>query len=130
MKITKFDRPSLKFLRGEIDTALKAVADKHDIVLKLGNISFSGNNASMKVEASVKNASGEVITKEAEDFKRQAMFYGLEPSDLGKTVTMRGQKYTICGLKPKSTKYPILAKRGDGAVVKVPLDMIKRALGK
>ena len=114
MKINKFDRPSCKIVGEAVDQALKGVADKFGITIKRKSGTFSENNYTIKIEASVIGENGLAISKEAEAFKQMAQYYGLAASDLNKKFTnWSGKEYQIVGLATKSSKYPILAKEID-----------------
>ena len=49
MTITAFDRANLRSMREEITLALKPLADKHGIIIDLGNIRFSGEEFKAQV---------------------------------------------------------------------------------
>jgi hypothetical protein len=96
--------------------------------IRIGNGSFTENNITFKLEVSaIKN--GEVLSREAEDFKMFATVYGLKAEDFGKSFKSNGHTFKIVGLKPKSGKYPVLAEREDGRKFKFGTEHIK-LLGK
>jgi len=83
--------------------------DNCQITLKGGT--YSDNNISSRIVISVKGDDGEIVTKEAEDFKRYAESYCLKPEDLGERfLDFNRKEFEIVGLKPRSRKYPILVK--------------------
>jgi hypothetical protein len=110
-----------------MDAKLKELGAEFGINLKSSHISFTNTNATIKVEAAVKAANGEVVTKEAQDFKRWAMVFGLKPEWLGKTFKSQdGCNVIIRGLKPKSKKYPVLGYNSyDGKTYKYPAHFVK-----
>jgi hypothetical protein len=129
MAITGFDRTSCRILSRDIEEALQAIAAKHGIVIRPGRGTFSGGHFTLKVECSTVSQDGTVNSKEAEDFKRYAALYSLQADDLGKTITLSFERYTIGGIRPKATRFPILAKRvKDGRVFCLPVDGVRRAL--
>lgn len=79
MTITTFDRANLQALRPEIDAALAAVAQKHGIELRLGNISFdpTGTSFTSKIEGKA-GAFGETKRKEAIEYAK--IFCGVDAS--------------------------------------------------
>ena len=128
MKVTSFDRPTVKALRVDLDSALAKVAKEYGIEISTGNISFSGDNCSIKVKASVINSDGTVMTKEATDFARYAKLHGLD-AKVGDTFMNAGTVYTITGWKSRSSKYPVTAiSSQDGKTYKVPVRMVKAGL--
>lgn len=122
------DAQTCKLLGLEIQATLQSLADKHGISIQYGGGSYDSSNATLKLKISVKDESGQVITREAKDFKNFAAFYGLKSEDFGKSFIMSGHTYEICGLAAKSRTYPILAKRADGKVFKFGGQMVSRLL--
>lgn len=122
------DKNAVLALQNDIVAALQTVAAKHGVAIKAGNGTFSGTNATLKLEISVKDANGAVVTKEAQMFKSAAILYGFKPEDLGRTFVVRGKTFTIVGLDRKSHTYPLLA-TSNGKTMKFRLEDVKRALG-
>ena len=126
-KIKSFDRPALKALRVSLNSALAKVAAEHGISISAGNISFTSETATIKLNAGVINASGVTVTKEAKDFARYKSLVGLGALNVGDTIDLQGDEYTISGYKPRSKKSPVLVtKVSNGSTYKVSVDMVKR----
>ena len=125
-------REQVRNIAAEMDMALKAVAAKYKMTVKMGTRHFNDMSFSFRVEAQVeevKTSSGSVSPEEA-NFKRYAGLFGLSPDDWGKSFTdFSGRSFTICGLKQRNHKYPILASLG-GKRYKFPAFSVKMALGK
>lgn len=130
MKITQFDRPTVKALRERLDEALADVGLELGLSIKAGNARFGPTNVTFKVEAAVLDAEGSAQTKEATEFKQLAPLYGLQEADLGRTFMFRGKPYEIVGAKFNSPKYPILARNRSGKVYKFQVEDVKRLLPK
>jgi len=124
------DKQFLRVLRNEIDQALKPVGEKHRIVLACGKCTYSEGYATFRLEASEVKEDGTVVTRESEDFKRCCQLFALNEEDLGKTVVVSGNTYTIEGLNLNSNKFPILVKRSDGKRFKMPTEVIISKLGR
>lgn len=115
-------KPLLRAINADLSQALVAIAEKHGVQIKVGSGSFTSDNATVKVEIAAIASDGTAKTKEATDFERYATSYGLKPEDLGKTFSYGGKEYTLVGAKPRSTKYPLLAKDNrSGKTFKLPL---------
>lgn len=124
MKVTQFDRSNLSQINAEIEQAIKAIAKKYGIEVKLGNTRFSKQNASSKFELMAVGESGTVMTKEALDFNRYKNYKGIN-ANLGDSFQYRGNTYTITGYKPKSHKYPVIATcLEDGKSYKLPISIV------
>jgi hypothetical protein len=122
------EKQAVKDLREKIQKVLND-AKIEGFVLKVGNATYGETSAMFKLEASKIGDNDEVQDRSAENFKRMALLYGLNPEDLGKTFTTAQQTYTIVGLNPKSRKFPVIAKRSDGKTFKFPIDVIRLKLG-
>lgn len=130
-QIQKFHRSNLDNIADDAMTALQAVADKYDIDIQKGRGTYSDTNYTLKIEMSVKDKTGQVITREARDFKSFADAYGLQSDDLGKTFPASGRTFEIVGLSTKAKKYPILAKDvNTGGTYKFPATRVATALAK
>lgn len=105
-----FDRNNTRIVREKLQEAVRGIEEELGIQIKFGNASFSNSIVTIKTECAIKGAEGEIVGQAAEDFKKLAELYGLKPDDLGKEFDHMRDTFTIIGLKPKSKKYPILAK--------------------
>jgi hypothetical protein len=129
MKVDKFNKALCRTLRNVVEETLQEVAKEHGISIKVGSGSFSDVNFNFKVEASVIGKDGVALSKEAESFKMLAKAYNLEPTDLHREFTFRGDIYKIKGLSSRSDKFPILAtKVSDGKTFKFPCALIAELL--
>lgn len=98
----RFNKATLATLRPEVQAALDAIAAKHGITLRLGNIGFSpdGGSFTSKIEGKV-----EAIANEAEHkrFLEYAGMYGLDPAKVGDTPQ---GKVRLVGFNPKARSKP------------------------
>ena len=106
-KITEFNKANLKALRVELEAAHKAIEKKFGIQLKAGNISFSGNEANIKLKANTIGAQGTAITKEAKQFALYAELGGYGHLKVGSQVEINGTLLTIKGYNSRAPKSPI-----------------------
>ena len=126
-KIKSFNRPALKALRVSLDSALAKVAAEHGISLSAGNISFTSETATIKLNAGVIGSGGIAVTKEAQAFDQYKRLVGLGSLNVGDTIDLQGDMYTISGYKPRSKKSPVVVtKVSNGSSYKVSVDMVKR----
>lgn len=126
----KFNRDTCGLLRSEINAALKAVGEKHGVLVEAGNASFSDDFVNFKLRVSAKAEDGSVVSQEATDFKRFASLYGFFADDLGKEYSVRGKSYAIAGLKNRSRTMPIIGRAKDGKLYKFTVESVLRALGR
>ena len=122
-KVTSFNRQNIRQINSELEAAIKQVAEKYGLEVKLGNTRFTGDNFSTKVQVATIGEGGITMSKEATDFNRYKTILGIN-MDLGQEFQRSGKTFTIMGLKPRSKKYPILAKCSDGKTYKLPVDLV------
>lgn len=120
--ITKFDKPTLNALRPEINAALQEVAAKHGITIKLGNGTYTSVSADFKVSLKVEGAA-------ESELDNWALFHDLPKGLFGRTFKSGGETYTISGVKPRSSKFPILATNSQGKTYKFPVETVRQGLG-
>jgi hypothetical protein len=123
-KINSLDRTAVRRINDDIQSALDTVAKRYGVQIKVGNSRFSNTNCTTKIDISTVNEGGTVMTKEATDFNRFAASFGITKK-LGDTFDFRYDTYEIAGLKPRSSKYPVLAKNlSNGKTFKFPANVI------
>jgi hypothetical protein len=123
MKITSFDRNTVKNLRSDIDSALAILSKKYGIEISAGNASFTASNVTYKVQAAVKASNGVTMTKEATDFGLYANRV-LPGFKVGQSIDLQGKQYVITGWKARAQKNPVQVSR-DGRSYRVSAEMIK-----
>lgn len=133
MKITS---TTLDTFRTEFNNTVKELAEKHNVQIELGTMRY--NSTSFKATLNVSNVqiteSGDILSKEAQDYleltKRGWLPYSELP-ELGAKFYSGGKEFTIVGAKPRSSKYPILAKQVDkGVNYKFTLETITKKFRK
>jgi len=105
-------------MRAWLEASLTTFEEHFGVAVSIGNIRFTENHAKIPLEISQVTEEGEVISKEAEDYKNYAANYGLRPEWLGESFTGRGKVFTIIGLNTRAKKYKIHAKCDDGKIYK------------
>lgn len=123
----RIDKDFCRRLRDELDSALSGLGEKLGVKFRAGNMTYTDANVTVKLEACLINASGEIETREAQAWKQFAKYYGVPEDALGKTYVLRGEVFKVTGLATKSRKYPVLVERADGARMKYPADFFKLA---
>jgi hypothetical protein len=125
-----FDRPQVKLVREVIQKELDKLAQNMKMTIRVGNASFTPTTITFKVAVAAIGEDGKVHSPEAENFKKFAVMYGLQPTDLGRQFrSWHGNElYTITGLSPRRSKYPIHASRSDGRRFKFGAGEVKARL--
>jgi len=128
MAITKFDKPTLKFMRPSIVKALSVLEEEFGIKVTLGNATFTSSHVNVKFEMAVIGESGQAETGVVTDFKRYAYQYGLAATDLGRPFVCHGDEFIILGLRTKAPKRPIIAQGAKGKKFVFPASLVKAGL--
>lgn len=112
MAIKEFDRTNLKTLRIEIENALSTVAKKHSIALRLGAISYSGEEFHTKLEAVIQSKGDSGLTvkqiQAIKNVKQYGSLYNVSEADLNRLFPQGDRLFKFVGLMPSRPKYPVL----------------------
>lgn len=135
MKMKYFDRAALREVRNRMEEALKKVSDDLGISFEIGKIRYSSDMFRTQIICVVANTSDDSSVAKVQ-WNQYCSRYSLSPDDFGKTFkslskTQANANFEIVGCKPKSHKYPILAKNlSDGKTYKFPVSRVRAALNK
>ena len=129
-KIKQLDKPTVQYIRKRMQAAVEPLAEELGVAIDFGSCTFQASNCRLQLKVAVINPNGEPVTEEADSFKRSAKLFGFEPADLGKEFLCQGQPYTICGLRPKSHKYPVIGRSVNGKDYKFTCRTVLEALGR
>jgi hypothetical protein len=120
-KITRFDKANLMQFREEFRKAVADLEKKTGVGISLGNISFESNRFTTKLTVAILDSGESVEQVEMRsNFERYAYLFGMTPQDYGKSVSSGGKLYTLVGIAPRSTKFPLIGKSADGRFYKLP----------
>lgn len=128
--ITGMNLTTVRALQARMLAALKPLEAEFGITFGLEGASFLEARATMKLVATVNASDGSAVTSGEIEFKRYASRYGFAPSDFGREFRVLGsaKRYTIAGIKPSATRYPILGKDTNDRVFKFPVTMVLAGL--
>ena len=129
-KIKQLDKSTMQYIRKRLKATVEPLAKELGVVIDLGSCTFQTSNCRFQLKVAVLDCDGKAITEEADAFRRSAILFGFESADLGKEFTFQGQPYAICGFKPKSRKYPVIARSGNGKDYKFACRTVLEALGR
>ena len=125
MKVTNFDKPTVKAIRMAMDNALAKVEKEYGITIKTGNARFSGDEVTFKVKANTLGNDGTVNTKEANMWDLYADMNGLGHLKVGDTVNLQGKSFTIAGWNTRARKSPVNITDQNGRGYKCSVAMVK-----
>jgi hypothetical protein len=120
------DRDKCKEFRAKFADAVKGLEEEMGCTIEIGSITFSSDGLTTKMILTENDKDGKAVNKIAKDFGMNCYRYGMEPTDLGRVFSAHGDHYEVIGCKPKSRKYPIIAKsRSTGREYKFASDIVK-----
>ena len=125
MKVTNFDKPTVKAIRMAMDNALAKVEKEYGITIKTGNARFSGDEVTFKVKANTMGDNGTVNTREANMWNLYADMNGLGHLSVGDTVNLQGKSFTIAGWNTRARKAPVNITDSNGRGYKCSVEMVK-----
>ena len=125
MKVTNFDKPTVKAIRMAMDKALATVEKEYGITIKTGNARFSGDEVTFKVKANTMGENGTVNTREANMWNLYADMNGLGHLSVGDTVNLQGKSFTIAGWNTRARKSPVNITDQNGRGYKCSVAMVK-----
>ena len=125
MKVTNFDKPTIKAIRMAMDNALAKVEKEYGITISTGNARFSGNEVTFKVKANTLDSSGSANTKEADMFDLYKEQIGLGWLNPGDQILLQGKYFTLKGYNTRARKSPIQIEDAQGRGYKCSVEMVK-----
>ena len=125
MKVTNFDKPTIKAIRMAMDQALATVASEYGITINTGNARFSGNEVTFKVKANTTSSDGVANTKEADNFELYKNSIGLGWLEVGDQIMLQGKYFTLKGYNTRARKSPIQIEDSNGRGYKCSVEMVK-----
>lgn len=121
----KLDRSGAKKISDEALNALKSVAEQYGLNVKFsgGTVAPDGTNCTIKFMFSMAD-----VDLPKKEFEKYAEAFGLSAGMYGMEIKVAGKKFSICGIKTSSYKFPILAKSDDGKTYKFSVAQVKLAM--
>ena len=125
MKVTNFDKPTIKAIRLAMDSALAKVEKDYGIKISTGNARFSGNEVTFKVKANTVTSGGVANTKEADNFELYKNSIGLGWLNVDDQIMLQGKYFTLKGYNTRARKSPIQIEDMQGRGYKCSVEMVK-----
>ena len=105
--IKTMSRANCEIISATARTALEMVAEQYGLTLKQERGTYDPGAGTMTSKWTFVCEGEDGIPA---DFNEYAPLYGMSAADYGRTFTTLNGSFTICGISPRSRKYPILAK--------------------
>lgn len=105
------DKQTLKQFREDFQENVKALEDKYNASIVLGNIRYGENQFTSKLTfTEVTEGVPREDAKWIESLRIHGHEYGLDEEDYGTNFTKGADEYEVLGIKPKARKYPIVGR--------------------
>lgn len=129
MTISNIDRASIDTIGKRVAAALKDLGEELGLTFSFdGAGRYAGQTGEVRISMALATAAGAETAHEVM-FKTLAAGWGLVPTDLGRTLMVRGARYTIAGANIGGRKNPVLIKRvSDERIFNAPLSLVKAGL--
>lgn len=116
---------TLKNFRNDFENAVKALSEKYNVEISLGNINYTSDKFSSKLSAANKDDS---VDKEKRDFESVCGAYAFKPGDYNSNIMIRGKEFRFVGFNTNAPKNCCKIVSRDGNTYTTSLSTVKRAL--
>lgn len=127
MKRTQFTPSGIDTFRFEFAEAIKEFEAKTGVKIDLGSISYNAQQFTTKLTVTIV-AEGENPTDAIyrTSLKKNGWKFGLTEADFNKRIEFLGEVFSIKGIKDRTQKFPIIAKKeSTGQMFKLPARCLK-----
>lgn len=127
MEITK---SNLRIFRQDFTNTVESLQEAYDITIDMGNIIYGDEEFHFKIDVTNGNRPEAERNKFINVLKRHGWKYpALNNDSYGKEVTINHETCKIVGIKPRASKYCIVAiKESNGKSYRYTYETIKNAL--
>lgn len=117
-----FDKTRVRELRERLTSRLREVGETLGLTLTIADrVTFNPNAMYMKLTVT----EGGAPAADQVEFNRYCVRYGLTPADFGKAFDFAGDHFTLCGVQPRASQFPLLGRNAEGKVYKLPVDVVR-----
>jgi hypothetical protein len=97
-KFMEFNNAYFKKFRDDFNATVKELAEKYNVKIELGGISYGANDFTTKLTATRTD-----VNVEKENFERNCAAFGFKPEDYLKQFSDRGQMFELTGFNLKAS---------------------------
>lgn len=115
-------------IRVDMKLALSMVESTHNLEFEIGKMTYGSHTFKVTLEAAI-GKDGEEADLAKTKWDKECYSFGLKRENFGKKFKLStGVIYTIVDIRPRSTKYPIIAEDSSGASFKFRATTVKMGL--
>tara|TARA_R110000824_G_scaffold32872_1_gene105954 strand:+ start:2772 stop:3182 length:411 start_codon:yes stop_codon:yes gene_type:complete len=112
-EVKQMNPAACRAIRALLEKELPGILYESGLSFDLGSARYSDTDVTFKVKLFL----GGVDPAQAE-FEKVCGLFDLEPSHYGATFRVRGETFTLCGLKPRSPKWAVRGMNANGECYK------------
>ena len=110
-------KAKMQILQKELKSIFPQLEEKVGLKFELNSIRFGAIDGKATINFVLANGDNNGLTpievKAKNDWELYYQVYDFEKDWLNKEFNSNGSRYRVMGIKPRSTKYPVLTKRTD-----------------
>lgn len=106
MKLNKFDAPSLRDIRVDLQAAIASVEAKYGIKLTAGRAKYSEKSASMTIDMATFTSDGQIVDREREFLLANLNYLGLKAEHLERTILLGNDTFKLKGYNTRRYAKP------------------------
>lgn len=123
-----FNKTNVDLLRADLNRCMDALEKKHGVKFNIGAMRYSSTSVTFKTEGLALGNDDSISCAEEANYNAHSRRLGLPEGSFGKTFRAQGESFTICALKTKNHRYPVIAKNIRGQMYKFSADQIRMYL--
>ncbi|KRW83695.1 hypothetical protein [Marinobacter sp. P4B1] len=106
-----------KVIRPALDAKLEELSKELGIQVTAGRATYDpeGKTGTFKLDLAMLTETGEVISRERQDYDRYCTLFGLPEGGFGREVVIHGERLKIAGLRMRARKNNVLLDTCDGS---------------
>lgn len=94
-----FTETQIKLIHSDIQAAMKAIAEKHNVTVAPSRVTWTAADFSYKVVFGDKSSSSSANPEYARNLIRNGFMYGLDASMIGKSITIGTKNLVLDGMR-------------------------------
>lgn len=110
----EINRDTLKQFRSDFAKAVKKLEKEYDVTISLGNIKYTSDSFSSKIEVAINKSDAEKANDEKRMFESLCDRYGFLPSDYLNSFSHNGMNIELYGFDTRKKKYPCMLREIGG----------------
>lgn len=117
-----------KKIAQDLHAVMNKFSAEHGIKVKVGSLAYDATGFRVSITGSI--VEGGVDVRARDEFRTYASSFGLSPDDFGRQFISTLGSMKVVGIKPRSSRFPILCESVGGKLYKFSAPRVVAALAK